>query len=106
MTKHISRAIEARNVHPADELADIRAEIKALQFREAMLREHLLAHPEDRTGAAYEAVIDEQSTKRLDREKLEAALGNLDEFKSDTTCNVVRVKKRVYFSEASRWRDI
>jgi hypothetical protein len=106
MTNHISRAVEGRNAHPADELADIRAEIKYLQFREALLREHLLKHPKDRIGEAYEAVIDEQSTKRLDREKLEAALGNLDEFKSDTTCNVVRVKKRAYATGVSRWRVI
>ncbi len=42
MTNSIHAEITTSNVHPADALADIRAEIKALQVKENLLREALL----------------------------------------------------------------
>jgi hypothetical protein len=42
------------NRHPADQLADIRSEIRRLQSREE-LRAWLLEHPADRRGMDYES---------------------------------------------------
>jgi hypothetical protein len=42
-----------RNRHPADELADVRAEIKQLKIREAELRTTLSAPDADRHGIQY-----------------------------------------------------
>ena len=55
-----------RNHHPADELADVRAEIKQLQIREAELRSELLADGADRCGVQWEAVIQDRSQDLLD----------------------------------------
>jgi hypothetical protein len=55
------------NRHPADELADVRAEIRRLQEREEALRAHLLEHPEDRIGDDYTVSISSQSRKHVDQ---------------------------------------
>ena len=94
MTNLIHADMSVSNVHPADALAEIRAEIKALQVREALLREKLLADRGSLIGEAYEATIDHQKTMRLDQEKLAKALGDLEPFKSESVLVMVRVKKR------------
>jgi hypothetical protein len=52
------------NRHPADELADVRSEIRRLQQREVELRAYLLEHPRDRIGDDYTVSISSQSRKR------------------------------------------
>ena len=64
---HMATALpRQRNRHPADELADIRSEIKQLEIREAELRNELLADGTDRVGVQYEAFIRTQTQRRLD----------------------------------------
>ncbi len=94
MTNLIHAENSLSNVHPADELAEIRAEIKALQVKEARMREKLLADRTDLVGDVYEATIEHQKTMRLDQEKLAKALGDLAPFKSESTLVMVRVKRR------------
>jgi hypothetical protein len=94
MTNLIHADVSLSNVHPADALAEIRAEIKALQVREAFFRSKLMADGANLVGEAYEANIDHQKTMRLDQEKLAKALGDLEPFKSENVMVMVRVKKR------------
>jgi hypothetical protein len=48
-----------RNRHPADELAEVRAEIGRLELREEELRQWLIAHPDDLVGeTADEYLLD------------------------------------------------
>jgi hypothetical protein len=54
-----------RNRHPADALADVRAEIKQLQIREAELRDELL-RTTDRRGLEWEAWVQNCNQERLD----------------------------------------
>ena len=94
MTNLIHADVALSNVHPADALAEIRSQIKALQVREALLREKLLADKSSLVGEAYEATIDHQKTTRLDQEKLAKAIGDLEPFKTESVLVMVRVKKR------------
>ena len=64
------------NVHPADELAAIREEIKILESREAQLRALLLNAPEaERDGNQYKAVIIASTRESVDKNALIAAIG-------------------------------
>lgn len=64
------------NIHPADELAAIREEIKQLQAREDRLRSDLLAaSDEERDGKQYRAVIIPSSRESIDKAAIVAALG-------------------------------
>jgi hypothetical protein len=64
-----------RNRHPADALADVRAEIKQLQIREAELRNELLADGADRHGVQWEAVVRDRSQERIDAKAAIAHFG-------------------------------
>ena len=46
-----------RNRHPADLLADVRAEIRQLKIYEAELRQELLADGADLTGVQFKAIV-------------------------------------------------
>jgi hypothetical protein len=83
------------NRHPADELADVRSEIRRLQEREENLRAHLLEHPEDRVGDDYTVSISSQSRKRVDLKRLADEIGAslLARFTSFTTSLVVRLRE-------------
>ena len=61
-----------RNRAPADELAEIRAEIKALKARETALRTTILesGSPDVLTGAEHEVVVREQRSRILDKSLL------------------------------------
>ena len=54
-----------QNRHPADLLADTRAELKALQKREDALRRQLV-ESDDLTGAEWKALIVNRTQERLD----------------------------------------
>jgi len=60
------------NLGPADELAGVRARIKALEAREAALRVTLLRDEEARVGKDYVAEIRETTTQRVDMKELRA----------------------------------
>lgn len=63
---------ERRNIPVPDELAEVRAQIKALQQREAELRALLLANPDIREGANWLAEIKVAKQNRTDLKELRA----------------------------------
>ena len=54
-----------RNRHPADELGDVRAQIKTLQEREEELRRELLDPDADRVGDEWRAEVCHREQERL-----------------------------------------
>ena len=84
------------NRHPADRLADVRAELKRLEAEEVKLRAYLLEHPQDRTGEEHVAVIGSQSRKRVDLKALADEIGAsiLARLTSFGTAMVVRLQQR------------
>jgi hypothetical protein len=84
------------NRHPADELADVRAELRRLEDREQKLRAYLLEHPDDRIGAEHVASVGEQQRKRVDLKALADEIGAslLQRFTAFSTCRIVRVHAR------------
>jgi len=64
--------MQAENIGPADELADIRAQIKKLEAREAALRLTLIHDPAARVGKRYIAEIVETKSTRVDLKELRA----------------------------------
>lgn len=67
--------IELPNIHPADELAAMREEIKILQARADELRDQLLAEGADLQGDMYLANIVLGVRETLDRKALTEAYG-------------------------------
>jgi hypothetical protein len=64
------------NIHPADELAAIREEIKILEEREKVLRDALVnGSDEDRDGRQYRAFIQSSVRESIDKPAIIAALG-------------------------------
>lgn len=64
------------NIHPVDELAALREEIKVLEAREDVLRASLMAgSEEDRCGKQYRAFIQTSTRETLDKASLVAAFG-------------------------------
>lgn len=68
-------AVELPNVHPADELFEIREEISQLEKRAVILREKLLKDGASLKGDMYTAVVKSQSRETLDRKALTEAFG-------------------------------
>jgi hypothetical protein len=65
-----------KNIHPADELAAVREEIKQLQGVEADLRAKLLAMTDDqREGDQYRAFVVSSNRETVDKTAMIAALG-------------------------------
>jgi hypothetical protein len=58
---------------PADELFDVRAEIKHLTSRERELKALMIGDPSTRTGNHYICVVRDIETARLDVKELKAA---------------------------------
>jgi hypothetical protein len=83
-----------RNRHPADELADVRAEIKRLQLREAELRNILLAEGADRTGIQYKAVVLDTGQKHINTKALIDHFGaaTMRPFFRSIACRVVKLE--------------
>jgi hypothetical protein len=71
----MTAATTLRNRHPADELADVRAEIKELEAREAKLRGVLIAAGANRIGVQFEAVVWDRHPRQLDAKALAAHFG-------------------------------
>lgn len=84
-----------RNRHPADELADVRAEIKALQAQEVILRARLLAG-DDLSRADFTAQIVVSQRERLNAAALKAHFGTaaLRPFMTATKVQQVWLKAR------------
>jgi hypothetical protein len=84
------------NRHPADELADVRSEIRRLEDREEELRAYLLEHPHDRKGVDYEALIGQQQRKRVDLRALADEIGAslLGQFTRHISVAIVKLRER------------
>ena len=67
--------VERPNIHPADELAATREEIKIMQGRADELRDMLLAEGASLDGDQHTAVIIPGSRETLDRKALEETFG-------------------------------
>jgi hypothetical protein len=72
-----ARQADLPNIHPADELAAVREEIKILEKQESALRDKLLActSPLELMGDQHNAVIIANTRETLDRKAIEEAFG-------------------------------
>lgn len=86
-----------RNRHPVDELADVRAEIKALQAREALLKAVLEDGGADTVGDEWLATIcDEDGGARLDTKAMRAHFPaeTLKAFERVSSRRVIRLTRK------------
>ena len=60
------------NLPPADDLADVRARIKALKEREDALKQLMISDPSARTGNRYLVEVTDRVTHQLDTTELKA----------------------------------
>jgi hypothetical protein len=68
---------DAINIHPADELAAIREEIKQLEEREKILKDALMNGTDaDRDGKQYRAFIQASTRETVDKASLIADFGH------------------------------
>jgi len=71
------------NRKPADDLADVRSEIRALKEKEDYLRRKILSGDFDTAGDEYTVVLKTASQVTFNRKAAEEELGDaLDKFKS------------------------
>jgi hypothetical protein len=84
------------NRHPVDELADVRAQIRRLQTREAELRDTILAGTCGLIGDQHEASVRISESERVDVSALRKELGleRLRPFLRATSIKTVRVSER------------
>jgi hypothetical protein len=85
------------NIHPADELFALRAQIKALSEREAELRDALLStNDAGREGADYRAFVIPSKRETLDRKACELALGRdvIEPFLKVSEVRTVKLAKK------------
>jgi hypothetical protein len=66
-----------RQIPPADELHSVRAQLKALEEREAELRQIMLADPSARTGNRFVVELREVVSQRTDLKELRAMYPDL-----------------------------
>jgi hypothetical protein len=80
--------------HPAEELADIRHQIKALETRETKLRDALLnAEQLERIGEEWIAEVSQQKGHRLDNDALKKHFGleALQPFVRESVANLIKL---------------
>jgi hypothetical protein len=85
------------NRHPADELYDVRSEIRRLEDREQELRNYLLEHPQDRIGIEHVATVCSLTRRRVDLKGLANEIGAslMARFTAMVSGLVVRLRERV-----------
>lgn len=94
-----SLPINRGNRHPVDQLADVRAQIKALQDQEADLKAQISAEMGSRDSLGGDEFIAFQTLQTrkggIDEEKLKAAGIKVDLYrKPSSTAHVLRVERR------------
>jgi hypothetical protein len=82
------------NRKPADELAWVREQIRDLQAREDYIKRMILAGTFDAEGDEVDIVIERKAQKRLDRELLEAEIGDLSDFMKPVEFTMCKVKRK------------
>ncbi len=85
-----------RNIHPVDELADVRAKIKSLEVREEELRDALLSPEASKIGVQWEASIKTHKANRFDLRAATRYFGTaaLQPFMRLTPYKTVNLKRR------------
>lgn len=88
--------VDRPNIHPVDELAAIREEIKLLQQQADDLRETLLEEGADLTGDQYEATIVPNVRETLDKKALIETYGEkaIAPFLKKTSYQTVKLTER------------
>jgi hypothetical protein len=89
-------APELVNIHPADELAAIREEIKIMTNRADVLRDKLLAEGASLQGDTYTAVIHPGTRETLDRKAITEAFGEeaVAPFVKKTSFKTVKLEEK------------
>jgi hypothetical protein len=84
------------NVHPADELAELRAQKAALDKRIDALRDQLMEDGADLTGDEYRAVLVPSVRETLDRKAITEAYGEkaIAPFIKKTSFSTVKLEKK------------
>jgi len=87
------------NIHPADELAAVRDEIRQLEAREAVLRNHFLEEGltrEDFEGEAHRVAVLTSSRETLDKAAVIAEFGlpAIQRFIKKSTVRTVKVGEK------------
>jgi hypothetical protein len=84
------------NRHPVDELADIRAERRRLDEREAQIRAALLAGGASLVGNEYTATVAAEQQRRLNHQLLEQRFGPeaVNQCKAPVVITTIRLKPR------------
>lgn len=86
---HLEPDMTQTNLKPADELLTIRQRIKALQAREAEIKEAMISGGAELAGDFAIAELKERAASRFDRKAAEAELGDLSRFENKTTQTVL-----------------
>jgi hypothetical protein len=82
------------NRHPADELAEVRQQIRNLKRREAELREMIMELPRvERMGMNFVAIVFERKRRVLNVRKVEEEFGDLSEFYDVAEFSLVQTEK-------------
>jgi hypothetical protein len=83
------------NVHPADELAELREKIKTMQARADSLRDRLLEDGADLKGDNYTATITPGVRETLDRKAITEAYGEkaIEPFLKKTSFQTVKLEE-------------
>jgi hypothetical protein len=100
--------VALRNRHPADELADVRADIKRLELRELALRQQLVESPAaDRAGELFIAKVSPYTKQHLDAAALRRHFGEaaLAPFYRQPGGAVVRLSRKKIPTPAPRSRS-
>ena len=83
------------NRHPADEYADVVAQIGDLEARRAALRQWFLEHPLDRTGDEHWIDVEEKTRVQIDLKAVEAHFGvEIARFRKAQRVTYVRSRPR------------
>lgn len=88
--------VDLPNIHPADELAAVREEIKILEKRETELRDALLEIGADLEGNNYVAMIQPNKRETLDKKAITEAFGEaaVAPFVKSTSYLTVKLKEK------------
>ena len=79
--------------HPADELGQIRNEIRALKTREDMLRKAMLRDHTARVGQRYEVVVSDQKRRVFLRDRLPPEILSQPDYWEERVSTVVKTRK-------------
>jgi hypothetical protein len=84
------------NRHPADRLADVRAELRRLETEEDVLRAELMAAGADMQGEEFEALVRDRTQDRIDVKAAVRALGRdvLRPFLKRSSWRELRLRRR------------